>query len=190
MSLLSEFVRANMNTNAKGGSNYIKIYVHKTSVLKPEEECIQVDTSLSRNEFYSHMGKMMQLPYKYAQRQFKEIVIGNTHYYNYNNEDLQVYSLTSNDAKDVGNGLIAVAQMRQKLSILGLPSTRNIFAESVKRRLTFRVTNRIFVNFEHGQEGDKLFYNVYLNYNHEKDVDVDSAIATIEKVTTTLASDT
>lgn len=185
---LHSFITNNINA----GSNYIKIVLQSHKNVKDDEssnQCIQKNTSLSRDEFYDYLRKIMQMSYKYSQKQFKELVIGNTHYYNFNNQEVQVYSETTNNVAEISNTntYIAVAQNRSKLSILGFPSTRNIYVENVKRRLTFRITNRIFVNFEHGEEDGTIFYNIYLNFNHDKDVDVENAIGTIEKVLQNIA---
>lgn len=162
---------------AQNGTNYFQFQVCNDG---DEAECgiKLIRTALSKDQFYGLMKRLMDVPYKYYQKQYREMVVGGVNYYNYNNEDVQVYNITTNAYEHVAPGLLALAQTKNKLSILGLPSTRDIYDEVAKKKLIFRVTNRVFVNFEHG-EG---FYNVYVNYNHEKDVDITSAISTIEKV--------
>lgn len=182
MTSIQDFI--NNAIAAQDGSNHFQFQICTDGVCddKKGSEAIVITTALSKEHFYMYMKRMMDIPYKYYQKQYKEMVVGHVNYYNYNNEDVQVFNITTNAYASVSDGILGLAQSKNKLSILGLPSTRHIYDESIKKKLIFRITNRVFVNFEHGIQDGETFYTVYLNYNHEKDVDITSAISTIEKV--------
>ena len=139
-------------------------------------------TSLSKDKFYNTMYKMMDTNYKYFQKQYKEMVIGDTFYQNFKNEEISIFNLNTNNVEVFQNKLMANSQAKYKLSILSLPSTLNVYAENYTKRLIFRVSNRVFVNFENGKNGDDVFYKIYLNYNHDDTVELNSIQYTLEKV--------
>jgi hypothetical protein len=153
------------------------------------EPFLSLNTSLSKTMFYNLMYKMMDTPHKYYQKQYQELVIGTTVYQNNKNEDMNTFSILTNDVR-VYDKVAAFAHNKSKLSILSLPSTRNIYKEALIKKLTFRVTNRVFVNFEHGDQNDIRYYRVTLNYNHDKDVDTTGVIKAIDNVLSLLLEPT
>jgi hypothetical protein len=166
-------------------SNYFEIVVLETSNgidKQNSKEFETFNTSLERDHFYSVMYKMMDSNYKYHQKQYKELIIGDVCYHNFKNEEMSIYSSSTNDIVTINKALCGIAQTRSKLSILSLPSTFNVYTENIVRKLVFRISNRIFVNFEHGMTKDKKYYKIFINYNHEKDVDTSNVITTIKKV--------
>jgi hypothetical protein len=154
-----------------------------------EEPYICLNTSLSKTMFYNMMYRMMDTSYKYYQKQYKELVIGTTVYQNSKNEDISTFSISTNAVRIYGR-VAACAQNKSKLSILSLPSTRNIYKEALVKKLTFRVTNRVFVNFEHGDENDTRYYRVTINYNHDKDVDTTGIINVLDDILKVLVEPT
>lgn len=139
-------------------------------------------TSISKEKFYNTMYKMMDTNFKYFQKQYKEMVIGDTFYQNFKNEEISIFNINTNNVEVFQNRLMANSQAKYKLSILSLPSTLNVYAENYTKRLIFRVSNRVFVNFENGKNGDDVFYKIYLNYNHDDTVELNSIQCTLEKI--------
>jgi hypothetical protein len=115
---------------------------------------------------------------RYTQKQFKEIVIGSTYYHNNKNEDTYVYNVKTMLVENWNNRLIASGQSKNKLTMLSVPSTRNIHAESWIKQMTFHITNRINVQFVTGVNTNK-FYKINIIYNHEKNVDVNSVVKSL-----------
>lgn len=74
----------------------------------------------------------------------------------------------------------AVYYERKKLAATSFPSTMDTHMTTYKRRLIFRINNRIYLNFQHYWHDDAaLFRKVYINYNISKDVDFKADMADI-----------
>lgn len=64
----------------------------------------------------------------------------------------------------------------------------NIFPNVISyvKKFSFRVNNRIYVNFETYIIDDDEYFKVYLNYNHEKNVDMDIINKEIDNILSNL----
>ena len=140
-----------------------------------------IDTALTKDQFYNCMCKLMNRNYKYVQKHYKEIVIGDTYYQNHKNEDTYVCDLKTVNTDIWANKMLASGHIKNKLTILSVPSTRNFHSEGWMKRLTFNVTNRIVVNFINGVH-TKKFYKVSIAYNHEKNVDTGFVIKSLHNI--------
>ena len=166
------------NTSTDNYSNYFEF------VLCSGHESNQVNainiynTSFDRERFYNIMYKLMDTNYRYYQKQYKEVHIGDVCYQNYKNEEMNIYTIQTNKLESipVKLSICACAQTRNKLSILSVPSSLNIYSENIIRKLIFRVSNRVFINFENGITDNEKYYKIFINYNHDKDVDINVSI--------------
>ncbi len=168
------------NTSTENYSNYFEFllcYDSNNEYTKLDNVSIY-NTSFNRDRFYELMYKLMDTNYKYNQKQYKEVFIGDVCYQNYKNEEMNVYTVHTNKFESIplSINVCASAQTRNKLSILSVPSTLNIYSENIIRKLIFRVSNRVFINFENGVTDNKKYYKIFINYNHDKDVDVNVSI--------------
>lgn len=182
---LQQFVKQFLEMSiANTDSNHFEFVVlsSSTNVNGKNANFHMLPTSLSKEKFYNTMYKMMDTNFKYFQKQYKEMVIGDTFYQNFKNEEISIFNINTNNVEVFQNKLMANSQTKYKLSILSLPSTLNVYAENYTKRLIFRVSNRVFVNFENGKNGDDVFYKIYLNYNHDDTVELNSIQKTLEKV--------
>lgn len=68
---------------------------------------------------------------------------------------------------------VQVKLNRHKVPDVMFPSSLHYDAVKKLRRLTFRVTNRIFFNFqiEESTQQDQQLYKVYVNFNNSKEAD-------------------
>lgn len=139
------------------------------------------NTSISKDDFYKYMSKLMSKRYKYHQKVYKEIVIGNTYYHNHKNEDIYVYNLQTVDVETIHSNLMAHGSIKNKLTILSVPSTKFIHCQRHIKKLSFYITNRITVNFINGIELTP-FYNITITYNHDKNVDIQHTIKNIQDI--------
>lgn len=160
------------NTTQDNYSNYFEIHLCDATYNDIDNHSNVYNTSLNRETFYNLMYKMMDTNYRYHQKQYKEVFIADVCYQNYKNEEMSIYSVQTNTVESITDKLCAIAQTKNKLSILSVPSTLNIYSENVIKKLIFRVSNRVFVNFENGITDNQKYYKVFINYNHDKDVDV------------------
>lgn len=136
------------------------------------------NTSILKEEFYSHLTRLMSCDHRYTQKQYKEIVIGTTYYHNHKNEDTYVFNLQTRHVDMWRQKWLASAHAKNKLTLLSVPSTKSVHSEMWVKQLTFHVTNRIFINFINGCNTTK-FYKVCVVYNHEKNVDTPFMIKTL-----------
>jgi hypothetical protein len=146
------------------------------------EDVKAFSTSLSKDEYYSTMAHLMDNNYKFHQRKYNETIIGDVHYHNHKNEDINIFQLSTKQMSAFQNSIIGFGQNKTKLSIINIPSTKDISYESYKSVLSFRISNRVLFNFINGVNDNDNFYNIVLSYNHEKNVDLNNVIKDIEKV--------
>jgi hypothetical protein len=175
------------NTTTDNFSNYFELILSNkkkdiTNVKDCNQEVSIIRTCLDKETFYDMMYKMMDNNYKYHQKQYKEIIVGDVYYHNHKNEEMNIYTITTNSIDNIDGKVFVTAQTKNKLSILSLPSTMNVYTENIVRKLIFRITNRIFVNFEHGTNNNQKYYKVFINYNHDKDVDLNNIISTVNNI--------
>lgn len=168
------------NTQQDTYSNYFEIHLCNNTYNNHDDTLGIYNTSLDRQQFYNLMYKMMDTNYRYHQKQYKEAFIGDVCYQNYKNEEMSIYNLQTNTIESITDKLCAIGQTKSKLSILSVPSTLNIYSENIVKRLIFKVSNRVFVNFENGMTDKEKYYKVFINYNHDKDVDVNIVIKQIK----------
>lgn len=169
------------NTKTDHYSNYFE-FVLCDSAKKSLNNMDVYNTSFDREKFYGLMYKLMDTNYRYYQKQYKEVLIGDVCYQNHKNEDMNIYTVHTNQLDNILPSVCAIAQTKNKQSILSLPSSLNIYSENVIKKLIFRVSNRVFVNFENGITNNKKYYKIFINYNHDKDVDVNVGIKHINEI--------
>lgn len=140
-------------------------------------------TNITEDTFKDLLCRMSKHEYKYFQRDYKEIWYGDVVYQNYHNDELRVFKLTPLKNEEKRNNVLQIAFQKQKLSLVNVPSTKNFDDMLSVKQLIFRITNRIYVNFVVKKDAQQYTtYNVYINYNHDANVDVKLAETQIEKV--------
>jgi hypothetical protein len=161
--------------------NYFEFNIYRNNGEEVNGSFNIVDTALTKQQFYNCMCKFMNKNYKYVQKHYKEIVIGDTYYHNHKHEDVYVCDLKTVNIDSWDNKMLASGHIKNKLTILGVPSTRNFNAEGWMKRLTFNITNRIVVHFTNGVHTNK-FYKISIVYTHEKNVDTQFVIKSLDSV--------
>jgi hypothetical protein len=105
----------------------------------------------------------------------------NLEYHIYDNNDKPMvyeYNLKDNYTE---NNLIYHAFIRYNIPIHMFPSTMNIHDKFSISRITIKVNNRIYLNFEIIKKTDNNYYRIYLNYNHSSNVDLNNNIDKIKE---------
>jgi hypothetical protein len=142
-------------------ANYYEIIIMKSENVYDLGEC----------EFSKILSKMISTDYKFFERQYKEYFIDDIIIHNYNNEETKVSKLKPKNYIDIDNYRI-IGYQKTKLTSINYPSTTYIFNINYIKKLIFRVSNRIYINFEISLDEDSLkTYKVYINYNHDQNVD-------------------
>jgi hypothetical protein len=124
---------------------------------------------LGQSKFSKILAKMIQTEYKHFSRQYKEYIIDDKVIHNFNNEETKVSQIIPIDFFDKKTYRI-IGYQKTKLTPLNYPSTTYIYNTSYIKKLIFRISNRIYINFEIALSDSKT-YKIYINYNHDHNVD-------------------
>jgi hypothetical protein len=143
--------------NIESSVNYIEIILKNIS---------------SEDIFYEKMSRLSNENYKYFQKEYKQYISENMYYQNLNNEDVSVFKSECKQVDEYPKYMIAY-NTRTKLSLMNFASSIKINSISYVRKLIFRITNRIYINFEVKKYNDNLSYLIYINYNHDTSVDIE-----------------
>jgi len=93
-------------------------------------------------------------------------------------KDINIYKQNCISSQNNDN-ILSILYKRDKIPYHQFPSTRNLNEIVYIQRLTFRLHNRLFLNFEIKKNMDNVQFNkIYFNYNHDKA----SEIKTIENI--------
>jgi hypothetical protein len=98
---------------------------------------------------------------------------------NYNiNENKYYVNKTSFIEHDINNNNITIKYNKENLPQISFPSTKNINDSYYVNKITFKITNRIYINFEIKKKiiNDKefIYRRIYINLNNEKNDKVDN----------------
>lgn len=146
------------------GSNYYEIYINQG---KGYEVGLSPETF---RELLSCLARS-NTEYKFFQKEYKEYTYGDIIVHNYKNTETRVFKHTPVTIQELDNKML-LGYHRSKLTFLSVPSTKNIHDMKYIKKLIFRVNNRIFINFQIALDVDgKKVYTVYVNYNHESNID-------------------
>lgn len=164
------------------GANSFELYVCHD---KQESDDIKKYTiNLDKTVFNKLLSSMKNsTSYKFFQKEYKEYVYNNIIVENYKNTEVRVIKnqciLTENK-----NNWLLMAYTRSKLTFLSIPSTKIIHEINYVKKLIFRINNRIFVNFKivlNDHDNTKT-YIVYINYNHDTNLEQDGIKKDLQKV--------
>lgn len=81
-------------------------------------------------------------------------------------------------------GFRVIFYHKKKLTTIAFPSTKTFDDVKYKRRLTFRINNRVYVNFqiEKHEHAQPTYPKVYINFNSSKDADLKESVAAINTI--------
>jgi len=167
------------------GANYYEIYIKPNIEINEDNEKTIIDNNLTVKQFLELLGCMKKSDansFKYFQKEYKEYLYTDIILQNYKNTELRVFRQNFvNINSDKHYTMIGFN--RSKLTFLSVPSTTNIHDMIYVKRLIFRVNNRIFVNFQISLHKDgKKTYQVFINYNHETNIDPEGVTKTLDDV--------
>lgn len=167
-------------TNTEG-ENYYEIFITTNSKQLLDDHVY--DIGIDKERFYKILSSIKD--HKYFQKEYKEYIysdivyrILNKNSSNKNNNDLmKVFKQTPLKITNYDK-FIVIGYNKNKLSILNFPSTTNIDQINYVKTLVFRITNRIYVNFNitiDSKTKNKI-YSIFLNYNHDSNYKSDTNI--------------
>lgn len=132
--------------------------------------------------FWHLLESMHKTNYKYFQREYKEYILNDLTCQMFTNDDVKVYKNTVVGV-DIHDDLFIAKYNRSKMTLLNFPSTTMIHNTSYVKQMIFRISNRIYLNFKIQIDRNRTkTYTVFINYNHEDNVDlslINKSIATL-----------
>lgn len=167
------------------GANYYEIFINPSvEPITHGGQVQELSLAVSKNVFLNLLEQLhaAKTDFKFYQKEYKQYVYNDIIVHNYKNTETRVMKLNTlgvyNNAKSVMMGY-----SKNKLTFLNVPSTKNIYELSYVKRLIFRVSNRIFINFQTNlmEDGD-MVYTVYINYNHESNIDPEGVQSSLKKI--------
>lgn len=135
-----------------------------------------VSYNLTKEELERKMRPLLARNIKFYERKVKQYVKDNLYYevvLDHKDEisDIRSYVKSAVDY-DVRDGMVKVAYNKSKKPIHTFSSSYDMHDISYIRRLTFRINNRIFINFDFACNVDGEQYNkVFMNANIDQNVD-------------------
>lgn len=172
-------------------ANYYEIYigagkqVQAGAKLESPESHKSYNIGLSRKDFRNLLSAIAKsnLNLKPFQKEYKEYIYDDVIVHNYKNTETHVFRHTPICVQPATSAGLLIGYQKNKLTFLNVPSTRNIYDIQYVKKLIFRVNNRIFVNFQSSVNlNQEKTYTVYINYNHENNIEQDSVQNNIESL--------
>lgn len=141
--------------------------------MSDNDEFEIIDIGLSSEQFYKMLGNMKTSEFKFFQKEYKEYTHKDITCQSYVNDETKVFKRKHLSLQKYDE-YVLFKSMRQKLTLLNFPSTKNLQQVMYVKKLIFRVSNRIYINFQISidMNQQQKCYAVYINYNHEENVDV------------------
>lgn len=169
------------------GANYYEIYVINGINEKNKltlDTCNSFTIGLNKKIFYQILSKIDSQKFKFFQREHKEYQHKDMACQCFINDETKVFRSTPINISEQKNFII-IASNRTKLTLINFPSTKNLQKITYIKKLIFRITNRIYLNFEISVETTdpkEKIYTIYINYNHEDNVDFNMISKTINEI--------
>lgn len=159
---LFEFYILNSNEPVMGMSDNIQVF----------------NTSLTKETFYRTMQQIHCKHQKTQVQQYKCTVLGELQYMNFENKDIVICSKRTASVYQVSNNILFIGSNKKKLSILSFPSTQTFDNEEYVRVMTFKISNRLSVQFSQSKpiNCENTTYKVKIAYTHDSNVDRDTVI--------------
>lgn len=118
---------------------------------------------------------------KYFSKKFKRYRVNNLSM-EVTNDETNIYKQNT-VSFDNGSNYIITRSKKNKVPYHQFPCTRNIHEITYVHMLTFRLHNRLFLNFEIKKSLDSAQkFKIFFNYNHDKNSDIDHIMTLLHDV--------
>jgi hypothetical protein len=146
--------------------NYIEL------VLNEEGNSIDVGDKL----FFKLIQNIKNKGYGCFQKHYKEYVHRNMYYENNDKNQIKIHKKTLLKTLDIPScSMKLFVCHKEKQPYHLFPSTTMLHSISYISKLTFKINNRVYLNFErrkYSNNADVSFNKIYINYNHDDNVDL------------------
>ena len=153
--------------------NYIEIDI----LTKNIDDKNIIDVNWSKTDFVSLLNKIIESrkikrPFE---KQYRIMKCNNLIYSNnISDNKYNLFSTTYIDRNILDNKLL-ILYKKDNLPVFQFPSTNNYDDDYYTNKITFKITNLIYLNFEIKKKGSELYYRVYINQNNDK-VNIDHTL--------------
>lgn len=166
--------------NLSSGTNYVEIYlVSPINTVTTNDNHTMYNTNLDPDMFFRILASMKKnsQDVKFFQKEYKEYTVNDIicQIYSQDNETKVFKKKPNNVEYNDKKHLLVLSHNKNKLTMLNFPSTKNVNQITYSKALIFRISNRIYLNFVisiNEQFDDQKTYNIYINYNHDSNVDL------------------
>lgn len=176
-----------MANNTHTDFEYMEVILTYTPPIS-QDDYTSYTYDIPKDMFDGILQKMKATHYKYFQHDVLEKVLGNL-VLSQKIEDghvveTKVHHVTPLQIYHSG-AFVTVMMEKQKLASIMFPSVMRVDDEKMKRKLVFRINNKIYVNFQ--QEYSPISPNhiirkIYINFNNSKHADVKESMNIIENL--------
>lgn len=172
-----------MSTLCIDDSNYVELIILARQDANTHKEARLYNFDIPEDEFYARLKNIAkQKGIKYFVKRFKRYRVGdmvmelittpdqggNTSSCNVAGESRAVFRQASLTCCVVDDQLLGIGYTKEKIPLHQFPCTKNLHEVCYIQRLTFRLHNRVFLNFEIQKYMDEgKIHKIYINYNHD-----------------------
>jgi len=139
-----------------------------------------IDINWDENNFNNTLTKFIN---EKRYKPFEKKLIITKHndlYLVHNINDNKFYvNKTNHVSHNLNDNYIFIKYCKQNLPQISFPTTRNINDKFYVNKITFKITNRIYINFELKKKilddgNERIFRRVYINFNNDKNDKIDN----------------
>jgi hypothetical protein len=131
-----------------------------------------IDVNWSKTNFINLLNKLIKSnqfknPFEKQYRVLKYLEL--IHVNNITDNKYNLYSLELIENEIINNELLFMKYKKTNLAMFQFPSTNQLNDTFYLNKITFKITNLIYLNFEIMKKNDiEIYYRVYINFNNEK----------------------
>lgn len=169
--------------NLPDNCNYVEIAL----VSQKSESRLVFDQPY--DDYLAYLMKIKSI--KYFEKEFKCYQFNNMFYENHFHKENKIYTKNFKHVDQTSDHALAICYCeKEKHPFHAFPSTKSISNTCYVKRLTFRIHNRLYLNFETQfyPKNNSYVRKIYLNYNHEHLVDKTLIEENIKRIISTLKS--
>lgn len=167
--------------------NYIEIVLRNinSEIITDNHNTLKwIDMNVSEDAFAQCLDRIRKHRFKNFQKSFKTYIKADHYLENMEHEDIKVYTRQIVKLDASNKAYVKVYMQKEKKPFHAFPSTSKIHSVYYTNRLTFRINNRLFLNFDvlYYPEDQQVVRKVFINYNHDSHVDTEHIQMSLEPI--------
>ena len=170
--------------NAVGSHSYYEFTILNSLANKDgmSARVCSYDTNLQDGVFHELLNRLGR---KGAVKQYKESVVGDIHYLNFDNKEVNIIQKTYEHCQEFHGKFVCLSGNKKKLNILSYPSTYDSDYEALYKVYQVKINHRIHVRFiqERSVDNPQKSYTIIVSYTHDEKVEkkhnIDELVKTI-----------